>query len=51
MVKPIALLGILLLLLANSIFAKEPEQRERYLHVSTNPFGADAYVNTQRPDF
>jgi hypothetical protein len=51
MVKPMALLGLLLLLLVSSVFAEDKATRERYLHVSTNPFGSDAYVNTRSPDF
>ena len=46
-----ALLTLLLFLLASSIFAEENATRERFLHVSTNPSGAEAFVESKNPDF
>lgn len=41
----------LLLLLLGLSFADGKPPRERYLHVSTNPSGADLYVGNAHPDF
>lgn len=41
----------LLLLLLGLSFADESTPRERYLHVSTNPSGADLYVGDAHPNF
>ena len=51
MVKPLMLLSLLLMLFASNSFAEDTPQRNRYLHVSTNPSGADAYVSSKFPDF
>ena len=42
---------VLLLLLLGFCLADESSTRERYLHVSTNPSGADLYVGDAHPDF
>jgi hypothetical protein len=42
---------ILILLLLNVVFAEEGSAKEHYLHVSTNPSGADLYTGTAHPDF
>ena len=42
---------LLLSLSLNTVFAKDPPQQNRYLHISTNPSGTDAYVNSKFPDF
>ncbi len=39
------------LLLLGLCFADESAPRERYLHVSTNPSGADLYVGDAHPNF
>jgi len=41
----------LLLLLLGLCFADENTPRERYLHISTNPSGADLYVGNAHPNF
>jgi hypothetical protein len=40
-----------ILLLLGLCFADESAPRERYLHVSTNPSGADLYVGDVHPNF
>lgn len=40
-----------ILLLLGLCFADESAPRERYLHVSTNPSGADLYVGDAHPNF
>ena len=42
---------ILLFTFSAFCFADESAPRERYLHVSTNPSGADLYVGDAHPDF
>lgn len=39
------------LLLLGLCFADESAPRERYLHISTNPSGADLYVGNAHPNF
>ena len=39
------------LLLLGLCFADESAPRERYLHISTNPSGADLYVGDVHPNF
>ena len=42
---------LLLFLLWGFNYADDKDSRERYLHVSTNPSGADLYVENAHPDF
>lgn len=42
---------LLLFLLWGLNYADDKDSRERYLHVSTNPSGADLYVGNAHPDF
>ena len=45
------ILPFLLLVFLGFGFADDNSPRERYLHVSTNPSGADLYVGDTHPDF
>ncbi|MBR6379548.1 MAG: hypothetical protein IKS02_06255 [Fibrobacter sp.] len=45
------IIPILLLFTLGTLFADEETSRKHYLHVSTNPSGADLYVGSSHPDF